>query len=252
MGIIDILKMAYGKEKKVIVVMPAYNASKTIDSVFQRVPKEAFDRISEFIVVNDGSKDSTVDVVGKLIKKYKKIKLINHEKNRGYGGAQKTGFRQALLNDADIVVLLHSDGQYAPEIIQNMIKPIEEDGADIVGGSRLLGGKSLEGGMPLHKYLGNIFLTSLENFVFRANIHSYHSGYKVYSRKALEKIPFEKYSNEFYFDSEMLIGAIRNKFRVVDVPIPTRYGKDNVSYLNSFKYGFDVLNLIFRYLTGKI
>lgn len=244
--------MVSNEEKKVIVIMPAYNASKIIETVFQRVPKEAFDRISEFIVVNDGSKDNTQEVVGKLTEKYRKIKLINHEKNMGYGSAQKTGFKHALLDGADIVVLLHSDGQYAPEVILDMIKPIDEGRADVVGGSRLLGGKALEGGMPLHKFLGNIFLTSLQNLVFRANIHSYHSGYKVYNRRALEKISFEKYSNEFYFDSEMLIGAIRNKLKIVDVPIPTRYDKDNVSYLNSFRYGIDVLNLIFRYLTGKI
>lgn len=237
-------------DKRIIIVMPAYNAEKTIESVFRRVPKAALAKISEFMVVNDGSSDNTEEVVRKLINKYK-IKLINHEKNKGYGGAQKTGFKKALEDGADIVVLLHSDGQYAPELLLEMIQPIEEGKADIVGGSRLLGGKALEGGMPLIRYIGNIFLTFLQNIVFMANLHTYHSGYKVYSRYALEKIPFKNYSNEFYFDTEMLIGALRNKLSIVEIPIPTRYDNEK-SYLNPIKYGFGVLSVILRYLKGEI
>ncbi len=236
--------------KKIIVVMPAYNAEKTICSVFERVPKDALEKISEFIVVNDGSKDKTEETVKKLMNEYK-IKLINHEKNRGYGGAQKTGYKGALRNGADIAVLLHSDGQYAPELLCDMVKPIEEGNADVVGGSRILGGKALEGGMPIIRYIGNIFLTKLENFVFHMNLTEYHSGYKVYSRYALESIPFEEYSNNFYFDSEMLVGAKRNNLKIVEIPIPTRYAGEK-SYLNPIKYGFGVLGVIFRYLTGKI
>jgi len=236
--------------KRIIIVIPAYNAEKTIQSVFERVPKDALEKISEFIVVNDGSTDGTEDVINKLKERYN-IKLINHEGNMGYGGAQKTGFSQALKDNANIIVLLHSDGQYAPELLSDMIKPIEEGKADVVGGSRILGGKALDGGMPIIKYIGNISLTSLENFIFRANVHSYHSGYKVYSRKALEAIPFEKYSNDFYFDSEMIVGALRNNLRIVDVPILTRYA-DETSYLNPIKYGFGVLGVILRYLRGEI
>ncbi len=236
--------------KKIIVIMPAYNAEKTIESVFQRVPANTLEKIYEFIVVNDGSKDKTEETVKKLMNDYK-IKLINHEKNKGYGGAQKTGYREAYKDGADMVVLLHSDGQYAPELLLEMVKPVEDGNADVVGGSRLLGGKALEGNMPLVRYYGNIFLTKLENFVFRMNITTYHDGYKVYSKKAIEKIPFEKYSNDFYFDSEMLIGAKRNNLRIVEIPIPTRYTGEK-SYLNPIKYGFGVLGVIFRYLIGKI
>lgn len=231
--------------------MPAYNAEKTIESVFARVPKKALDKISEFIVVNDGSTDETEKIIKKLKKEYKKIKLINHQKNRGYGGAQKTGFKEALKDGADIIVLLHSDGQYAPELLLEMIKPIETGEADVVGGSRMLGGKALEGKMPIVKYIGNKFLTKLQNFVFRANVYSYHSGYKVYSRRTLEMIPFETYTNHFHFDSEMLVGGIRRNLKIIDLPIPTSY-RDETSHLNPITYGFAILGLIFRYLMRKI
>lgn len=238
-------------KNKIVVIMPAYNAEKTIGDVFKRVPKDAYKRIFEFIVINDGSEDDTENVVKNLKKKYKKIKLVNHEHNKGYGRAQKTGYREALKDGADIAVLLHSDGQYAPELLLEMIKPIEEGEADIVGGSRMLGGKALEGNMPLVRYYGNIFLTKLENFVFRMNLTSYHDGYKAYSRKALEEIPFEKYSNDFYFDSEMLVGAKRKNLKIVEIPIPTRYAGEK-SYLNPIKYGFGVLGVIFKYIIRRI
>jgi glycosyltransferase involved in cell wall biosynthesis len=235
---------------KNIVVMPAYNAGKTIESVFERLPRVALPRIDEFIIVDDGSRDDTAKKAGQLAKQYN-IKLHTHDPNRGYGAAQKTGFSQALADGADIVVLLHSDGQYAPELILEMMKPIEEDKADVVGGSRIKGGKALEGGMPPIRYYGNIFLSKLENLVFRMNLTTYHSGYKAYSRKALENIPFMKYSDRFHFDSEMLVGCKRAKLRVVEIPIPTRYAGEK-SYLNPIPYGFSVLGVIFRYLTGQL
>lgn len=235
---------------KVVVVIPAYNSAETIARVFKRVPEEALIKISEFIVVNDGSTDSTGEVVRELKERYK-IKILTHPKNLGYGAAQKTGFKEALRDAADIIVLLHSDGQYPPELLLEMIEPVEKGEADIVGGSRILGGKMREGGMPLIRIFGNILLTKIENFVFRMDLTTYHSGYKVYSRKALEKIDFEKYSNYFHFDSEMLVGAKRNKLRIAEVPIPTRYAGEK-SYLNPVKYGIGVLGVIFRYLLGKI
>jgi glycosyltransferase involved in cell wall biosynthesis len=233
-----------------IVVMPAYNAGKTIESVFERLPREAIPKIKEFIVIDDGSKDDTPAKVKTLSQTYG-IKLLTHDPNRGYGAAQKTGFTQALTDGADLVVLLHSDGQYSPELILEMMKPIEEGRADVVGGSRIKGGKALEGGMPPIRYYGNIFLSKIENLVFRMNLTTYHSGYKAYSRKALESIPFRGYSDRFHFDSEMLVGCKRAKLKVVEVPIPTRYAGEK-SYLNPIPYGFSVLGVIFRYLVGKI
>lgn len=236
--------------KKIVVIMPAYNAEKNIERVFHRIPDEALKKIKEIIVINDGSRDNTKHIVEKLADKYP-IKLINHEKNLGYGAAQKTGYDQAKKDGAYVVVMLHSDGQYAPEIILEMIKPIEEGKADVVGGSRYLGGSMLAGGMPMHRYIGNVFLTKIENLVFGANLHSYHSGYKAYSKNALSLIDYRKYSNEFYFDSEMLVGAIRNNLKIVEISIPTSYAGE-VSYLNPIKYGFGVLKVIIKYILKKI
>jgi glycosyltransferase involved in cell wall biosynthesis len=236
--------------EKIQVVMPAYNAAKTIKSVYERLPPEAVAAVDKFIVVDDGSADNTQEVVAELLKKYR-IELIAHEKNRGYGGAQKTGYNRAKELGADIVVLLHSDGQYAPELLLEMVKPVREGKADIVGGSRIKGGKALEGGMPLLKYVGNRFLTALENLVFGMDVTTYHSGYKVYSRKALEKIGYMRYSDNFYFDSEMYVGAKRNGLRIAEVPIPTRYAGEK-SYLNPWTYGLGVLGVIYRYLIGRI
>lgn len=235
---------------KAVVVMPAYNAGKTIESVFARLPEEAVELIAEYVIVDDGSKDDTREKVGKLSESYN-IKLVVHEQNRGYGGAQKTGFDEALKADADLAVLLHSDGQYAPEKILEMMAPIMEGRADIVGGSRILGGKALEGGMPIERYYGNILLSKLQNLIFRLDITTYHSGYKAYSRKALESIPYQKYSDNFYFDSEMLVGAKRANLKVTEIPIPTRYA-DEETYLRAIPYGLGVLGVILRYLLGKI
>lgn len=233
-----------------MVMMPAYNASGTIASVFERIPDATLKRITEFIVVDDGSTDATARIAEELKQKYP-IKLLRHEKNMGYGAAQKTGYNQAKEDNADITVMLHSDGQYAPELLLEMIEPIENGEADVVGGSRSLGGSMLEGGMPIYKYAGNVLLTKLENLVFKANLHSYHSGYKAYSKKALELIPYEKYSNEYYFDSEMLVGAIRNKLKIAEIPIPTRYAGEK-SYLNPIKYGIGILKVISKYLKNEI
>ena len=235
---------------KIVVIIPAYNAETTLESVFERIPKGAFKRIKRFIIVNDGSKDKTKLIVKKLMKRYP-ITLINHTNNRGYGGAQKTAYDEAKRIGADITVMLHADGQYAPELLLSMIEPIEKGKCDVVGGSRILGGEALSGGMPIMRYIGNRFLTWLENLVFRMRITEFHSGYKAYSRHALELIPYRKYSNTFYFDSEMLIGAKRNYLKIVEIPIPTRHAGEK-SYLNPIKYGLGVLKVIFRYLKGEI
>src|SRR3989338_3173860 len=151
---------------KIIIVMPAYQAQGTIASVIPRIPKDFYSRIDKIVIVNDGSRDRTKETVMSLQKKYKKIVLINHEKNKGYGGAQKTGFRSVLDLGGDIGVLLHSDGQYAPELLPKMVAPIEKGEADVVLGSRILGKTALKGGMPLYKYLGNRFLTFIETIAY--------------------------------------------------------------------------------------
>lgn len=237
------------KQTKIVIVMPAYNAGKTIASVFARTPKDFLKRISKFIVVNDGSKDDTQQKIVELRKKYR-IKLLVHPANRGYGGAQKTGFAEAVKENADLAVLLHSDGQYPPEILASMIKLIEEGNADMVLGSRILGGKALQGGMPLHRYFGNRFLTALENLCYGLNITEYHTGYIAYSKRALQAIPFLKLSNTYHFDGEMILMASKRRLRVKEIPIEARY-RGEKSYLNPITYGIDVLKIITKNFLGK-
>ena len=235
--------------QKIIVVMPAYNASSTIGSVLERIPPSLMKNLFQIIIVNDGSADDTGIVIEGLKETYKKIRILTHPKNKGYGAAQKTGFEEAVKEGADIGVLLHSDGQYAPEIMHTLLDPFEH-GYDVVQGSRMLAGGALKGGMPLYKYLGNKFLTFLENLAYGLNMAEYHSGYMLYSKRALENIPFEKLSNTFHFDGEMLLMAAKKKLRVKEIPIPTRYSTEK-SHLNPFTYGIDVLKIIYRNWRGK-
>jgi len=235
---------------KVVIVMPAYNAALTISSVFERIPNDFWPQISNVIVVNDGSTDNLPEVLEDLKKKYEKITVLTHNPNKGYGAAQKTGFTEAVSLGADVAVLLHSDGQYAPELLQKMIEPIEKGHADVVLGSRILGGMALEGGMPLYKYLGNRGLTFVENIAYGMNISEFHSGYMIYSKKALETIPFVKLSDTYHFDGEMTMMSGKKNLRLKEIPIPTRYAGEK-SHLKPFKYGCDVLKIIWRNMTGK-
>jgi len=234
---------------KIVIVMPAYNAARTIESVFKRIPKNTLKKISTFIIINDGSRDNTLEKIRKLKESYN-IELLEHLKNKGYGRAQKTGFKHALKLGADITVLLHSDGQYAPEVMDKLLEPLETNKADVVQGSRILGGASLQGGMPMHKYIGNRVLTLIENIAYGMNMAEYHSGYMLYSKKALQIIPFEKLSDKFHFDGEMLLVAEKKRLRIKEVPIPTRYAHEK-SYLNPITYGFEVFKTIANYWRGK-
>lgn len=228
---------------KTIIVIPAYNAEKTIESVFKRIPKNSYDKI---IVVNDGSKDRTSEIV----KKYN-VKLVEHKKNRGYGGAQKTGFKEALKDGADIIALIHADGQYSPEDLPKIKKPIEIGNADVVLGSRALHGKMLEGGMPLTRFIGNRFLTFIENLVLRTNISEFHTGYRIYSRKALESIRFDLNSDKYEFDSEILIQCKLKNLKIKEIPSPTRYAEE-ISYLNPWTYGLKIFKVLVNYITHRL
>ncbi len=234
----------------IVIVMPAYRAAKTIGAVFERIPRQFYDSLKNIVVVNDGSTDDTAEVLKALEKRYPKISVIAHEKNRGYGAAQKTGFAEAVRLDADIAILLHSDGQYPPEMLPKMIAPISDGNADVVIGSRILGGEALKGGMPLYKYLGNRFLTALENIAYGMDISEYHTGYCIYSRKALQRIPFDRLSDTFHFDGEMIMMSGKKGLRLREIGIPTRYA-DEKSHLNPFIYGLDVLRIILRHKMGK-
>ncbi len=180
--------------ENVFVLVPAYNAGATIEKVFARIPPAAQRRIRRYVAVNDGSTDDTAAALDRLCNEFPNLVVLTHEANRGYGEAEKTLLRYALREGAEVGILLHADGQYSPEKIPELLEPFDGDAADLVQGSRMLGGGALRGGMPLYKFVANKALTALENWAFGMHLAEYHSGYMLYSRKALETIPFEKLS----------------------------------------------------------
>ncbi len=234
----------------VFVLMPAYNAGATVEKVFARIPNEARERIHRYAVVNDGSKDNTAAALSRLEKQFPNLTVINHDGNRGYGEAEKTLLRFALHEGAKVGIVLHSDGQYSPEKIPELLEPFDRGEADIVQGSRMLDGGALRGGMPFYKFVSNKCLTAIENWAFGMKLAEYHSGYMIYSRNAMEKIPFEKLSNSFDFDLEMLVLAHVKGLRIREIAIPTIYAGEK-SHLNPIKYGLDVLSIVRNYKLGK-
>lgn len=236
--------------QRVFVVMPAYNAAATIERVFERIPEDARRRIERYVVVNDGSRDETSAVVRRLQRSWPSLELLEHPVNRGYGEAEKTLLSHALSEGAQVAILLHSDGQYSPEKIPEILAVFDRDEADIVQGSRMARGGNAFGIMPLYKYLANKCLTAIENWAFGLGLAEYHSGYMSYNRKALETIPFQRLSGSFDFDLEMLVMARVKGLRVREVSIPTIYAGEK-SYLNPIRYGFDVLGVVWDYKRGK-
>ena len=235
---------------RLVIAIPAYNAARTLESVFDRIPPEILARAPRYVVVNDGSTDDTAAVAHRLCARFPTLELVEHPQNRGYGGAAQTGLGRALEIGADVVAWLHSDGQYAPESLPDLLAPLDADRADVVQGSRFRGGGALQGGMPVYKYVANRGLTWMENRVFGLRLAEYHSGYMLYRRAALEAIPFRSFTTRgFVFDQEMLVSARILGFRVLDLPIPTRYAGE-VSYLRPIPYGIAVLKLMGRYLRG--
>ena len=241
--------LSAGSAKKVFVVMPAYQAEHTIGSVFARLPVELQAMDCTYLVVDDGSDDRTGEVVRDLMATCGNVRLLAHERNRGYAQAQKTGFAYALANGADIIALLHADGQYAPELLPKLLAPLQNDEADLVQGSRMLNGGALAGGMPLYKFIANKALTAIENFAFGLAMGEYHSGYMLYARRTLESIPFERLSDTFHFDGEMILMASKRRLRIKQIPIPCYYGTEK-SHLRPLKYGLDVLRIVYRNATG--
>jgi len=237
--------------KRIAVVIPAYQAAATLRSVFDRIPKAFMEKAPLFLIVNDGSTDETQRVAEDIARALPHTEVLTHPHNRGYAQAQKTGFTEALRRGADIVVLLHSDGQYAPELLPELVAPLERDEADVVQGSRMLNpAGALRGGMPLYKWLANRALSAVENLAYGMKLAEYHSGYMLYSRRALEAIPFLKLSDTFHFDGEMLLMAGKRRLRIREIPIPTHYGSEK-SHLRPIAYGFDVLKIILRNALGK-
>lgn len=233
------------RSKKVVVVMPAYNAEKTLEKTLGDIPGNSIDDI---ILTDDASQDNTVGLAKKL-----GLKVFVHKKNRGYGGNQKTCYREALKLGADIIIMVHPDHQYDPTVIPQLIEPLLNGECDAVFGSRMLGGRPLEGGMPKWKYLANIFLTALENAAFYMYLTEYHSGLRAYSRKYLETVRFELNSDDFVFDSEIIAQGVIHNLRIREIPIQTRYFAEasQIGLGRSLVYGFSILKTLVKFKLQK-
>jgi glycosyltransferase involved in cell wall biosynthesis len=227
---------------KIVIVMPAYNAAKTLKKTYNEIPAEYR---GDIILVDDASHDNTVDLAREM-----GLKVIVHEKNLGYGGNQKTCFRAALSDGANLVVMVHPDHQYDATVIPDLVRPILEGKADAVFGSRMLGGHPMEGGMPGWKYNANIFLTALANLVFRRYLTEIHSGFRAYSRQYLETVRFELNNNDFVFDTEIIAQGMACKFFFQEVPIVTRYFEEasSINFRKSVAYGFGICIVLWRFI----
>jgi glycosyltransferase involved in cell wall biosynthesis len=231
--------------KKIVVVMPAYNAEKTLERTLNDIPRAWVDDI---ILTDDCSRDGTVALARRL-----GLKVFVHERNLGYGGNQKTCYREALRMGADIMIMVHPDHQYDPRVIPQLIRPLLDGECDAVFGSRMLGGRPLEGGMPKWKYLANIFLTALENAVFYMYLTEYHSGLRAYSRRYLRTINFQANSDDFVFDSEIIAQGVIHGMRIREIPIKTRYFPEasQIGLGRSLVYGLSILKTLIKFKLHK-
>ena len=233
-----------GSHPKTIVVMPAYNAARTLAKTYYNIPPNSYD---EIILVDDASSDGTWAVATSL-----PITAIRHRKNRGYGGNQKTCYTRALAQGAQIVVMLHPDYQYDPTIVGDLVQPLCSGEADVVLASRLLG-DPLRGGMPFCKYVVNKILTRMENLVLGTNFSEFHTGYRAYTRKALEGVNFEANSENFLFDNEIIVQMVLKGFRFKEIPVTTRYSFDcsSVRFGQGCIYGLGILKTIAKYFVHR-
>jgi glycosyltransferase involved in cell wall biosynthesis len=237
--------MLMSPSSKVIVVMPAYNAARTLERTYNDLPRDVVDHV---ILVDDVSRDETVEVAQRL-----GLKVIVHVQNRGYGGNQKTCYIEALRDGADVVVMLHPDYQYDSRLVPQLIAPILAGVADLMLGSRLLGGGTLAGGMPRWKFLSNRFLTIVENVALGQHLSECHTGFRAYSRRLLETIPFLLNSDDFVFDTEVIAQTVAFGFRVGEISVPTRYFAEasSVNFRRSVVYGLGTLAVMARYLLDR-
>jgi len=231
---------------KVVVVMPAYNAAKTLHMTYADLPREMVDLV---ILVDDGSSDETAKIAREL-----GLELFVHDRNYGYGANQKTCYREALKAGADIVVMVHPDYQYDPTLLPEIVRPIKEGGADVVLGSRLMGTSPIKQGMPWWKYIANRFLTWVENVTFGLRLSEYHTGYRAFRREVLESVNLETNSDAFIFDQEILAQIVALRMRITEVPVPTRYfaQASSASFVQSTIYGCSILMLLARYVLYRL
>ena len=233
-----IQRLTMYKGKKVIVVLPAYNAALTLEQTYQEIP---FDLVDEVILCDDASKDNTSELAKKIGIQH----VLIHEKNKGYGGNQKSLYNKALAIGGDIIIMLHPDYQYTPKLIPSMVNIIGEGLYDVVLGSRILGNGALKGGMPIYKYIANRFLTFSQNVLVNHKLSEYHTGYRAFSREVLETINFNENSDDFVFDNEMLSQIIYAEFGIAEVTCPTKYFEEasSINFSRSVKYGLGVLRV---------
>lgn len=234
------------KNKKVVVVMPAYNAESTLEKTYRDIPKDIVD---EIILVDDASPDRTVEIAKKL-----GIKTIVHEKNMGYGANQKTCYTAALKSGADVVVMIHPDYQYDARLTIYIAGIVADGICDIILGNRIrTREEAIAGGMPLYKYIANRVLTFLENFLLGQNLGEFHSGFRAYSKNTLETIRWRENSDDFVFDQQFLVEAIACKLRIGDIPVPAKYFPEasSINFIRSCKYGLGTLFFILRFIFHK-
>jgi len=233
--------------KKLVVVLPAYNAERTLESTFKEIP---MDLVDEVVLVDDASSDDTMELARKLGIHH----VIRHEQNKGYGGNQKTCYKKALELNADIVIMLHPDYQYTPKLIPVMASMIADGLYDMVLGSRILGKGALKGGMPLYKYIANRFLTLIQNILISEKLSEYHTGYRAYSREILETVSFEANSDDFIFDNEFISQTVYAGFKIGEVSCPTKYFEEasSINFSRSVKYGMGVLRVSVQHLFARI
>ncbi len=232
--------------QKVIVVLPAYNAASTLEKTYREIP---FEIVDEVVLCDDASKDNTLQKARQLGIRH----TIQHEKNKGYGGNQKTLYNKALELEGDIVIMLHPDYQYTPRLIVPMVHLIAEGLYDTVLGSRILGNGALKGGMPLYKYIANRLLTFVQNLLNGHKLSEYHTGYRAFSRKVLEQIPYNDNSDDFIFDNEMLSQIIYAGFNIAEITCPTKYFEEasSINFRRSVTYGLGVLKISFMHFLQR-
>ncbi|MDQ2863967.1 MAG: glycosyltransferase family 2 protein [Bacteroidota bacterium] len=235
------------QNKKIVVVLPAYNAANTIEKTIDEIPKDIVD---EIVLVDDKSSDNTIEVAKRIGIKH----IIQHSENRGYGGNQKSCYHKALELNADIIIMLHPDYQYTPKLLLAMVSVIGNDLYKVVFASRILGKGALKGGMPLYKYIANRFLTLFQNILMNQKLSEYHTGYRAYHSEVLKTINFDQNSDDFIFDNQMIAQIFYNNFEIAEITCPTKYFKEasSINLKRSITYGLGVLKVSLLYFLTKL
>lgn len=240
------------EDHKIAIYIPAYNAAATLPKVLDRIPAHLKETVAEVFVVDNDSEDDTSAVAHAYKAQHgiDKLEVIRNPRNLGYGGSQKIAYRRCIEKGYTAVAMLHGDAQYAPELLETLIAPVAEGKADMVFGSRM-SGHPLKGGMPVHRYAGNRVLTIIQNLLLGTRLSEFHSGYRVYSVKALEGIPFDRFASDYHFDTEIIVLFSHLGLRIQEMPIPTHYGEEK-NYVNIWSYGTHVLRTTLSYFLHRM